>query len=146
MWWSLAVRSRLSASGACYLEVSALFVDGNDEPVDVSDELVTLRLPEAVSALLQQLHQHLLNKHRHRRGNKLYPLVCSLISECLTVAHFCWFLCLVLEVKVSRVTLRRWQTWEETDASPPFLFFIEAFLLKRTKKTLLLPTDLLIDS
>lgn len=48
-----------------YLKVSALLVDGNDEPVDVGDELVTLRLPEAVAALLQQLHQHLLNTHTH---------------------------------------------------------------------------------
>lgn len=48
-----------------YLKVPALLVDGDDEPVDVSDELIPLRLPEAVRALLQQLHQHLLNTDKH---------------------------------------------------------------------------------
>lgn len=60
------LNTRANGGGSGYLEVSALFIDGDDEPVDVSDELVPLRLPQAVAALLQQLHQHLLNKHSRR--------------------------------------------------------------------------------
>ena len=46
-----------------YLKVAALLIDGDDEAVDVSDELIALRLPQAVSALLQVLHQNLLHTH-----------------------------------------------------------------------------------
>ena len=51
--------------GRLYLKVAALLVDGDDEAVDVGDELVTLGLPQTVSTLLQELHQHLLHTHTH---------------------------------------------------------------------------------
>lgn len=64
-----------------HLKVSALFVDGNDEPVDIGDELVALRLPQAIGALLQQLHQHLLNTHTDgwmsSLGTLLLAFICS---------------------------------------------------------------------
>lgn len=51
-------------AAAPYLKVSALFVNGDDEPVDVGDELVALSLPQAFDTLLQQLHQHLLDTQK----------------------------------------------------------------------------------
>lgn len=58
-----------SQMAALYLEVSALFINGDDESVHVSDEFIPLCLPQAFSAFLQQLHQHLLNTHRRRNAN-----------------------------------------------------------------------------
>lgn len=53
------------AQCAAHLKVSALFINGNDEPIDISNELITLCLPEAISTLLQKLHQHLLNTNNY---------------------------------------------------------------------------------
>ena len=41
---------------ADYLKVPALLIDGDDQLVDVRDELVALRFPQSIRTLLQQLH------------------------------------------------------------------------------------------
>lgn len=62
-----------SQMAALYLEVSALFINGDDESVHVSNELIPLCLPQAFTAFLQQLHQHLLNTHRRREMQTQHP-------------------------------------------------------------------------
>lgn len=82
-----------SQLGDCvYLKVSALLVDGNDEPVDIGDELVTLRLPEAIGTLLQQLHQHLLNSHTDEHlHSTLLPAVSPHNIKLLQKGTLCLF-------------------------------------------------------
>lgn len=45
-----------------YLEIPPLLINGDDELVDVGDQLVALRLPKAICTLLQELHQYILTK------------------------------------------------------------------------------------
>lgn len=62
---SLCVRSGSCQRGekrARYLEIPPLFINGDDELVDVGDQLVALGLPKSIRTLLQQLHQHILIK------------------------------------------------------------------------------------
>ena len=55
-----------------YLEVPPLLVDGDDELIDVGDQLVALGLPEPVCALFQELCEHVLIKEKERvlQGNR----------------------------------------------------------------------------
>lgn len=41
---------------ALHLKIPALLVNGDYEPVDVRDELITLSFPQSVCTLLQKLH------------------------------------------------------------------------------------------
>lgn len=75
-----ATAKGLNTHSADYLKVSALFIDGNDEPVDVSNKLIALRLPEAIRTLLQQLHQHLLNTWTQRNPCKRQYVFCPHMS------------------------------------------------------------------
>lgn len=68
-----------SQTASLYLKVSALFINGDDEPVYIGNELIPLCLPQAFSALLQQLHQHLLKTHRKKNANSA-PLQRQLIG------------------------------------------------------------------
>lgn len=56
--------------GARYLEVPPLFINGDDELVDVGDQLVALGLPKSVRTLLQQLHQDILAKREGGAGRE----------------------------------------------------------------------------
>ena len=49
-----------------YLKVPPLLVDGDDELIDVGDQLVALSLPEPVCTLFQELREHILIKEKER--------------------------------------------------------------------------------
>jgi hypothetical protein len=57
---------------ARYLKIPSLLINGNDEFIDVSDQLVAFCLPKSICTLLKQLHQHILIKekgHSQRRAS-----------------------------------------------------------------------------
>lgn len=45
-----------------YLKISPLLINGDDEFVDVSNQLVAFGLPESISTLFKELHEHILTK------------------------------------------------------------------------------------
>lgn len=62
LWSPMTLRAEptVGAGLLLYLKVPTLLIDGDDELVDVWDELIALSLPQAISTLFQQLHQDIL--------------------------------------------------------------------------------------
>ena len=53
-----------------YLKIPPLLVDGDDELINVGNQLIALGLPESVCTLFQELHEHVLIKEEGPRPGK----------------------------------------------------------------------------